>query len=56
MKEARESNRPTSVRMPTDATSYVEKKKYGGAGFDDEEEDSDDEHDPNFQASTPLTR
>jgi len=34
--------------MASDATSYVEKRKYGGTGFDDDEEDSDDEYNPKF--------
>jgi len=34
----------------------VEKRKYGGTGYDNDDQDSEEENDPKFVASTPMTK
>ena len=36
-----------------DPSTYIEKKKYGGVGYDDSDEDSDD---PDLANKTPQTK
>ena len=52
--DARHAHRTS--KMQSGQLAYVERRKYGGAEFDEDDADEELEHDPKYQASTPLTK
>ena len=39
-----------------DSSKYIDKRKYGGTGYDDSDSNSEDERDPNIANKTPNTK